>query len=478
MRKLRFYDDRTTANYAKPAKELIGCFPNADQVRYDDIYWHHDIGTHGSKKLGTRDCMKYHSFLLRTVFKQVLAILVIAAATTSAHGQGFQEKDRVAIVGGAFADLMHLHGYFETLLRHRCADKNIMVRNFGWAGDTLSDRARPDGFASEDQWLSDYKTDVIIICFGMGESFAGDRGLEEFERELKTLAQHYRTQKYNGALAPRLILVSPTAHEDAGFNLVDVQQRNKDLKNYTDAMRRIADEMNIPFVDLFSPSKSLMDQADGSRLTNNGIQLNAYGYWAISLILADKIAPGASPFRLVFDASGNPPDAIGGVIHQIRQTENGLTWNVETNDWPTLAPPSGSTVHASLRRFQDQVVIKSLPAGKHRLGVSSGQPITATAQQWAAGVVIDSTPRHQQLESYRKSVNEKNLKYFHGWRALNQVHIVGQRKKSPSGRALPAELVEWFRIATEQDERLSNISDPSKNERWTFEPIAKSKKKK
>ena len=421
--------------------------------------------------------------LIGSIINSLLVVLLISAMSTSVNGQNFQEKDRVAIVGNAFADLMHLHGYFETLLRHRCADKNIMVRNFGWAGDSLADRARPENFASEDQWLSDYNTDVIIICFGMSDSFDGDRGLAAFGDQLKRLIEHYRSQQYNGNLAPRLILVSPTAHENVGSKRVDVQQRNKDLKSYTETMGRISNELNVPFVDLFTPSKLLMEQATqdqstgehagGSRLTNNGIHLNAYGYWAISQILVDRIVTGAVPLRLVFDVGGEFPDTIGAKINQIRQTENGLSWNVEANDWPAMAPPAGSTVHASLNRFQDQIVINSLPTGNHRLSFPDGQSITATDKQWAAGVVINSTPRHQQLEIYRQSVNEKNLKYFHGWRALNQVHIVGQRKNSPSGRALPEELVQWFRIALEQDKSLSNISAPSKNEIWALESATK-----
>ncbi len=414
--------------------------------------------------------MNHSCFLIRSIFNLVLAVLFVGLAKSPVNGQSFQERDRVAIVGGAFADLMHLHGYSETLLRHRCADKHIMVRNFGWAGDTLTDRARPDNFASEDHWLSDYKTDVIVLCFGMGESFAGDGGLAAFGNDLKNLAEHYRSQTYNGVLAPRLILVSPTAHEDVASSHVDVHQRNNDLRNYTEEMRRVSAELGIPFVDLFAPSKALMAQSDGSRLTSNGIHLSAYGYWAISQILVDELIPGNRPLHLVLDGGGQPIQAEGGRINQIDRTETGLSWNVEANAWPTLAPPEGSTVHASLRRFQDQIAIRSLPSGIHCLRFPGGQSITATDKQWSAGVIIDSTPRHRQLEAYRKSVNEKNLKYFHGWRALNQVHIVGERRKSPSGRALPAELIEWFRIAGEQDRDLSSILQPSRNETWTLEP--------
>ena len=411
---------------------------------------------------------QYCSYI-RSVFLCLLAIVLFSS--TAVHGQRFQQQDRVAIVGGAFADLMHLHGYFETTLRHRCFDKSILVRNFGWAGDTLTDRARPDNFASEDQWLSDYKTDVILICFGMGESFLGDSGLEGFGNELRSLVQHYRNQKYNDVSAPRLIVVSPIAHESIESPMVDVRQRNHDLKNYTAAMKRVSKELEIPFVDLFSPSKALMDEGGGSRLTNNGIQLNAYGYWAISQILVDKLLTANRPLQLVADANGPLQQVKGGIVKQINKTDNELTWNIEPKGWPSVSPPEGSTVHSSLQRFQDQVVINSLPPGSHRLSFTNGKSITASAQQWSNGVVIDSTPRHQQMEIYRQYVNEKNLKYFHGWRALNQVHIVGERKKSPSGRALPAELDEWFRMAAEQDKALSVIAAPSRNELWTLQAV-------
>jgi hypothetical protein len=51
-------------------------------------------------------------------------------------------------------------------------------------------------------------------------------------------------------------------------------------------------------------------------------------------------------------------------------------------------------------------------------------------------------------------VNDKNQQFVYGWKALNQVHIVGERKSSPSGQALPAEVIAFKRLADEQDEAL------------------------
>ena len=78
-----------------------------------------------------------------------------------------------------------------------------------------------------------------------------------------------------------------------------------------------------------------------------------------------------------------------------------------------------------------------------------------TAEAWAAGVAIDSTPSHKAAEAYHAVVNDKNLQFTYSWKALNQVHIVGERRASPSGKSLPAEIIEFNRLANELDKALS-----------------------
>ena len=54
-------------------------------------------------------------------------------------------------------------------------------------------------------------------------------------------------------------------------------------------MREVATDAEVPFVDLFEASRYLMDEAVGPKLTNNGIHLNSYGYWAISHAFSDQL---------------------------------------------------------------------------------------------------------------------------------------------------------------------------------------------
>ena len=90
-------------------------------------------------------------------------------------------------------------------------------------------------------------------------------------------------------------------------------------------------------------------------------------------------------------------------------------------------------------------------------------------QRWAEGVPVDSSPAHLQLEDYRERVNDKNLQFTYSWKALNQVHIVGERKASPSGRSLPAEIIEFNELATGKEKKLGITIKPRTSE-WILVP--------
>ena len=111
---------------------------------------------------------------------------------------------------------MRIHGYLETLLLQRTQGNPVSIRNLGWGGDTLSIRERPTNFPTEESALLAHKTDVIVICFGMGESYAGKVGLSDFRSHLKRIIVAHKGKKYNGESEVRIILVSPIAHEDHG----------------------------------------------------------------------------------------------------------------------------------------------------------------------------------------------------------------------------------------------------------------------
>ena len=408
--------------------------------------------------------MSYLRKLLLLVFSTLGLQSMLSAESPVRPG------DHIAILGNTFADQLRAHGYLETLLQGRTTGKAVSIRNLGWGGDMLASRDRPTNFPSEVSTLTDHKTDVIIACFGMGESFAGKAGVADFKRNLGVFIDSHKGKKYNGTSEVRLILVSPIAHEDHGELTPTVDRRNEELEDYTRAMQAVATARGLPFVDLYSPTLYLMDVDGAPSLTINGIHLNDYGYWAASRILADSLVSGTSPWRIRVDAKTGKVTARGVDVSGFRKANGGLQFKGRETTPPGLgAPVRGGKIHSTLDANLDRLVVENLKPGKYILRIDGYRVATATHQQWAQGIAIDQSPTHKAAEAYRQQVNDKNLQFTYSWKALNQVHIVGERRKSPSGASLPAEVIEFNKLAMLKDKALQS-GIPLKTREWRLDP--------
>jgi len=404
---------------------------------------------HERESLITYKRMKHSFYLTAFLFSWL-------AACISSGQAPIQPGDRIAIIGNTFADQLRVHGYLETLLLQHTRQNPVSIRNLGWGGDMLSARDRPTGFPTEESTLTAHKTDVIIACFGMGESFAGEENLEQFKNHLTALIASHAGKIYNGKSEVRLVLVSPIACEDLGHLTPDRDHRNRELEAYTQAMREVAAEAELPFVDLFGTSRYLMDEPAGPNLTTNGIHLNAFGYWAIShaffdQLTADGKVPHQQPWLLRIDAATKSTDARGVEIAHLSGDRSSLSFRVTEESAPRLRPPTDQPLPPQLGFVRDTLIVEHLLPGKYRLTVDDEAVTTATAEAWAGGVAIDSTPAHKAVEAYQTVVKDKNLQFTYSWKALNQVHIVGERHTSPSGKELPQEVLEFNRLANELD---------------------------
>ncbi|MEO1529274.1 MAG: SGNH/GDSL hydrolase family protein [Planctomycetota bacterium] len=395
--------------------------------------------------------------------KQVALAAVILAflvAHPSSADSPIRPGDRIAIIGNTFADQLRIHGYLETLLLQHTIDDPVSIRNLGWGGDMLSARDRPTGFPTEESTLTAHKTDVIIACFGLGESFGGERGIDDFKAQLRSLITSHSGKKYNGKSDVRLILVSPIACEDRGKFTPQRMKRNEDLAAYASAMREVAGESNVPFVDLFETSRYLMDEPSGPNLTNNGIHLNPFGYWALSHTFFDQLTAGdleadPQPWLIRIDASTKSGSARGVSLSDLASNGNGIRFMVDEETSPSVPPPSAQPLPPQLGFARDTLLVQNLPKGRYQLTVDGKTVVTASAKAWGEGVAIDATPSHQAIEDYRAAVNDKNLQFTYSWKALNQVHIVGERKGSPSGKELPKEVIQFNQLANNRDKALA-----------------------
>ena len=247
----------------------------------------------------------------------LLVALLLAGLTFTCSSMPDNElqlgrEDRVVFIGNTFAEQMHAFGYFETLLHSKFPDHQLQVRNMGWSADELTLMPRPKGFGDLHKYLAEQKADVIFACFGMNESFQGAEGLEQFQQDLDAFIQDLQAHQYNERSAPRIVLVSPIAHENLGGSLPDPAEHNEHLELYTAAMAAAARRHELLFVDLYAPTLESMSSGSGRKLTSNGIHLTEYGYWMVSQIMARSLS-------LVSDAA--PPDAAGNpTSEELRRT--------------------------------------------------------------------------------------------------------------------------------------------------------------
>ena len=135
----------------------------------------------------------------------------------------------------------------------------------------------------------------MLLFFGLNESFDGEAGLPQFERDLDAYLARHLAARYNGTTAPRLALVSPIAHEKlARLVHVDVEARNRELARYTEVMRKVAAARGVPFANVFAPMRQAMSTA-ASPLTINGIHLNEEGDRVFAGILLHELALDDEP---------------------------------------------------------------------------------------------------------------------------------------------------------------------------------------
>jgi putative heme-binding domain-containing protein len=233
-----------------------------------------------------------------------------------------RQGETLVFIGNGLAERMEHHNFFETELYRAFPEKKITFRNMGFPGHTPGFRPEAgkddpwafpgaDAFHPEilghfgighypkpDEWLTIVEASTIVAFFGFNESFAGLDGLENFKNELNAFVKHTRSHSYafRGTAAPQLVLASPIAAEDhPGFALPDAAARNTLLVAYTDAIRQVASEQQVGFVDLYTPTAAWFAEAE-EPLTINGVHLSEEGY--------RRLAPEL--FRQLFGSSALP----------------------------------------------------------------------------------------------------------------------------------------------------------------------------
>ncbi|NSL87166.1 c-type cytochrome [Chitinophaga sp. Mgbs1] len=370
-----------------------------------------------------------------------LAIMILHACNPIGPAPlTISSTSHISMIGNNLGSRMINYDNFETELYVRYPEYQLTIRNMCDGGETPAfrphsgrnspwafpgaEKTRPalahqvetnddpsqGRFETPDQWLTRLKTDVIIAFFGYNEAFEGKDGLAEYKAELDTFINWTLKQKYNGTSIPQLALVSPIAFEDLSdkYDLPDGKKENENLAMYTQAMKEVAAQHKVLFVDAFTPSKKWYNNSKDP-LTIDGSQLNEEGYRKLGLLLADKI----------FGATSPKAEANRKLVHDAVKEKNWM-W---LNDYKI---PNG--VHVYGRRY-DPYGPDNYPAEIEKIREMTSIRDTAVWQAASKGTKMDiaaADKKTKVLPTIKTNYNPKengSLRYLTGKEAVAKLKV-------------------------------------------------------
>ncbi|APW63152.1 SGNH/GDSL hydrolase family protein [Paludisphaera borealis] len=377
-------------------------------------------------------------------------LLLVLAATSAKDVRAdgppkpwvFKDHDRIVFVGDTLIERDQRYGYLETVLTIENPSLDLTFRNLGWSGDTVRGLSRagfdpPEaGFKALKEQVLAAKPTVLIVGYGMADSFDGPAGLSRF------------VEGYNAfldAVAPakaRLVLLSPLPHEALPAPLPDPTAHNRDLALYAEAVGKIAQERNAAFIDLFN---GVQRQRGGPRAgvapdTDDGIHLTALGSWR----LADSSFLVGSRKRTFTTLPFDVKD-----VEETDQVRKFVSFDSRLHR--PLAPGDAND-RTYVLQFQ------GLKPGRYVLKID-GRPVAArTAEEWAAGVGLPPWPAIEQVEQLRKTINEKNLLFFYRWRPQNITYLFGFRKHEQGRNAI--EIPQFDPLVDAKEKEIARLRKP------------------
>ena len=226
---------------------------------------------------------------MMTHTKALLALTLLLVGVLPARAAlELNDGDSIVVVGNTFAERLALSGYFDAMVHAANPDKKIVIRSVPNSADEVDDMPREHSVPDAAFYLKRHGADVVVMCFGMSESFDGMAGIDKFKNDLASQVDVHLNAKYNGASSPKIVLVSPIAHEDLGGiwpTGAAVVERNGVLKAYSEAVAEVAKAKGAIFIDLFTSTV----KPAGTQLTNNGIAPNELGCFVYAGMMAKQL---------------------------------------------------------------------------------------------------------------------------------------------------------------------------------------------
>ena len=222
--------------------------------------------------------------MLRLAIAVGLALFFVVPAVADEPFR-FADGDRVVLLGGTLIEREQKYGRWEEALVAFNAPRSFTLRNLGWSGDTIYGESRASfdapakGYERLVTLTKSLNPTVVVIGYGVTESFDGDAGLDRFRKGLAKLLDDVAPTK------ARVVLLSPPPFEPCA-GATDVTARNANLAKYTAVMQETAVSRMLGFRSL----------AGAPPATENGVHFDDAGYRKLApLLFATPVSPVDTP---------------------------------------------------------------------------------------------------------------------------------------------------------------------------------------
>jgi hypothetical protein len=294
------------------------------------------------------------------------------------------------------------------------------------------------------------KPTVVIVGYGMADSFDGEPGLTAFAAGLNTLLDTLAPSK------PRFVLLSPIAHEDLGRPFPDPGKHNRDLARYRDAIQRVAAQRSAWFVDLFEPTLSAHDYGIDP-LTDDGIHPTAFGHWYLATVIDMDLRQSRREASWSVRI-GRRGGAAGATLGEVQSLGTNVRFEVTDKTLPIPLAP-GIDPEAIVWGAKRVLNVSDRARGTYALTIVGKRVASADASIWAKGHRLYAGPEFEQVEALREAIRRKNELYFYRWRPQNETYLFGFRKYEQGQNA--REIPRFDPLVEAEEQAISRLKRPA-----------------
>jgi lysophospholipase L1-like esterase len=240
------------------------------------------------------------------------------------------DKEIIVLYGDSITEQNLYAAYVETFLISRFPKKQIDTWNFGWGGDTA-----PGGTARFDRDVAPAKPTLVFSNFGMNDGSYVPPNKDVLDRYLagqRTLAKAIKS------IGARHVFVTtcPVDYDKMGHD-----DYNQSLNGLADGTIQLAEELELPSVDIFHPMRDVQKQVKkktpGFTMIPDAVHPDAVGHLVMASYIMRQIEAPKS-IGSIRVAKGNQVSSEGVKIENFRTVPEGIAFDLELPFIPFYVP--------------------------------------------------------------------------------------------------------------------------------------------